>query len=199
MRLLAFAFTVVFVWTGPKSKQEGSLLGLERTLLTPKQEVKSKQKGSLLGLERRLLTLKQEVKLIKVNDKRANWSVNDFTRFGRIGFSLSPVLKAKHFRKHLLPYCYFLHEDHISASLEGPWREFKTGFKTADVFNCVTSFQRLTTLNLFLVNILHCRSTLPKLLRTEIKLFVCDFLQNRLLKVKCNIKPAAFLVTIGNP
>ena len=42
-----------------KSKQEGSLFGLERKLLTPKQEVKSKQEGSLFGLERRLLTPKQ--------------------------------------------------------------------------------------------------------------------------------------------
>ena len=55
-----------------KSKQEGSLFGLERKLLTPKQEVKSKQEGSLLGLERKLLTPKQEVKLIKVNENRAN-------------------------------------------------------------------------------------------------------------------------------
>ena len=131
-------------------------------------KIKSKQERSLFALERRLLTPKQEVKVIKVNDNRANWSVKDFTSFGRIGFSLNPVLKAKHFRKHMLPYCYILHEDHISASLEGPQREFKTGFKTADVFNCATSFQRLTTLILFLENILHCRSMLPKLLRTEI-------------------------------
>ena len=154
--------------------------------------IKSKQDGSLFGLQRRLLTPKQEGKLIKVNENRANWSVKDFTRFGRIGFCLNPVLKAKHFRKHLLPYCYILHEDHISASLECPRREFKTGFKTAEVFSYVTSFQRLTTLILFLVNILHCRRTLPKLLRTETKLFVCDFLQNRLLKVKCNIKTSSF-------
>ena len=91
----------------------------------------------------------------------------------------------------MLPYCYILHEDHISASLEGPRREFKTGFKTAVAFNCATNFQRLTTLILFLVNI-HCRSSLQKLLRTETKLFVCDFLQNRLLKVKCNIKTSSF-------
>ena len=73
----------------------------------------------------------------------------------------------------MLPYCYILHEDHISASLEGPRREFKTEFKTADVFNCVSSFQRLSTLILFLVNILHCSLTLPKLLRKETKLFIC--------------------------
>ena len=143
-------------------------------------------------MERSLLTPKQEVKLIKVNDNCANWSVKAFTRFGRIGFSLNPVLKAKHFKKHLLPYCNILHEDHISASLGCPRREFKSGFKTAEVFSCVTSFQPLTTLILFLVNILYCRRTLPKLLRTETKLFVCDFLQNRLLKVKCNIKTSSF-------
>ena len=116
-------------------------------------------------------------------------SVKDFTRFGRIGFSLNPVLKAKHFRKHLLPYCYILHEDHISASLEGPRREFTTGFKTADVFNCVTIFQRLTTLILFLVNILHCRRTLPKLLLTEMKLFVCDD-KNQLLFLSLEVTPS---------
>ena len=99
----------------------------------------------------------------------------------------------------MLPYCCILHEDHISASLECPRREFKTGFKTADVFNCVTSFQRLTTLILFLVNILRCRRKLPKLLRTETKLFVCDFLQNRLLKVKCNIKTSSFSCSYREP
>ena len=35
-------------------------------------KIKSKQEGSLLGLERKLLTPKQEVKLIKVNENRAN-------------------------------------------------------------------------------------------------------------------------------
>ena len=33
-------------------------------------KIKSKQEGSLFGLERKLLTPKQEVKLIKVNDNK---------------------------------------------------------------------------------------------------------------------------------
>ena len=150
-------------------------------------------------MERSLLTPNQEVKLIKVNDNCANWSVKAFTRFGRIGFSLNPVLKAIHFKKHLLPYCNILREDHISASLGCPRREFKSGFKTAEVFTCVTSFQPPTTLILFLVNILYCRRTLPKLLRTETKLFVCDFLQNRLVKVKWNIKISPFSCYCRSP
>ena len=73
---------------------ERKLLSVGMYYNAPK--LKSKQAGSLFGLERKLLTPKQEVKLIKVNDDCANWSVKDFTRFGRIGFSLNPVLKAKH-------------------------------------------------------------------------------------------------------
>ena len=49
---------------------ERKLLSVGMYYNAPK--IKSKQEGSLFGLERKLLTPKQEVKLIKVNDDCAN-------------------------------------------------------------------------------------------------------------------------------